>query len=97
MKPPNLLVFRNQQVKLGDLGVSVKLDSKERDYNAVSFTPKGSTPGFIPSKFKDRVEGNELLSKNEMFSCDQFALKKTFEFVIKGIESLEQGNPKWTD
>lgn len=26
MKAPNLLIFRDQRVKLGDLGISIKLD-----------------------------------------------------------------------
>jgi serine/threonine protein kinase len=41
MKPDNLLIFRNQEVKLGDFGVSMKIpdDGKEGD----TFDLKGLT------------------------------------------------------
>jgi len=32
MKPQNLLVFRNERVKLGDFGICIKLDPATEDY-----------------------------------------------------------------
>ena len=29
MKPENLLIFRNQEVKIGDLGISIKMQPKD--------------------------------------------------------------------
>jgi hypothetical protein len=51
MKAPNLLVFRNQDVKLGDLGISVKLDSKEIEGTVKKYYGKGLTPGYVTKTY----------------------------------------------
>ena len=45
MKAPNLLIYRNQEVRIGDLGVSIKLD-KTVDSEIPCYPVKGLTKGF---------------------------------------------------
>ena len=47
MKTENLLVFRNQAVKLGDLGTAVKLDPTDVEGTEEKYTAKGYTPGYV--------------------------------------------------
>ena len=44
MKGDNLLVFRNQMIKLGDLGISVKLPSDATPDTEIEI--KGATQGY---------------------------------------------------
>jgi serine/threonine protein kinase len=77
MKTDNLLVFRDMQVKLGDFGITCKLQYQEKDFDSKIYHAKGCTPGFIPKElmhcFEDLDENP--MSRNEMFSIDVFALK----------------------
>lgn len=47
MKPDNLLVFRDMSVKLGDFGISCKLDSSQKDFDIAIYHSKGFTDKFI--------------------------------------------------
>jgi hypothetical protein len=51
MKGPNLLIFRNQQVKLGDLGVSIKLDPEDTDGEEKLYYGKGMTKGYVTKEY----------------------------------------------
>jgi serine/threonine protein kinase len=90
MKPDNLLVFRDMQVKLGDLGITCKLDCREKDFDKKEFNAKGFTRGFVPDSLKERFESpeNNPMSKNEMIRTDIFALRKTFAIVKKFVKKL---------
>ena len=43
MKPANLLVFKNQKVKLGDFGASLKLYEDDINGNTACYYGKGMT------------------------------------------------------
>jgi len=45
MKEANVLVFRDYSVKLGDFGISIKLDP-EAEWNDENFELKGVTAGY---------------------------------------------------
>lgn len=51
MKESNLLIFRNQKVKLGDFGISVKLDPDDEDDSERKYYAKGHTRGYITNKY----------------------------------------------
>lgn len=54
MKPANLLIFRDYKIKIGDLGMSMKLPD---DCNMNSeFYIKGYTPNFIMPELENKVE-----------------------------------------
>lgn len=85
MKPDNLLVFRSQEVKLGDLGISVKLDPKDTAGTQAKYYGKGKTNGFTTSSYDNSLMLGDTLSKNEMFECDVFAIKVTFKRAIDKV------------
>lgn len=78
MKGPNLLIFRNQEVKLGDLGISVKMKDKDVGPDDNVYKGKGVTPGYVTAEYSDSIEQDYMVSQNVMFECDLFALKVTF-------------------
>lgn len=63
MKPANLLVFRTQHVKLGDLGISVKMDSKDVKGDINQYYVKGTTPGFVTPEVEKADDNGDALSK----------------------------------
>ena len=44
MKPQNMLVFRNQQVKFGDFGVSLTVKDGKDSYKLKGLSPEWSMP-----------------------------------------------------
>jgi hypothetical protein len=94
MKPDNLLVFRCMDVKIGDLGMSVKMDCRIKDDNQEVYRAKGYTPGFIPKAIKHKFENPDkfLLSKTEMIKADIFALLLTFQHSISKLGDLLDPN-----
>ena len=83
MKEANLLVFRDYQVKLGDFGVSLKLDP-ETDADEKAYMLKGATPGYTT------LELDTLYSKNELYRNDYYALKVTFNKIKERVESIRE-------
>ena len=73
MKPQNLLVFRDQKVKVGDIGVSIKLDpsisSDEKAYFLKGLTKNFSHPDTLSIFMK-----HELISDSELLKADRFAV-----------------------
>eukprot|EP00347_Sterkiella_histriomuscorum_P009577 403340674 len=82
MKPHNLLVFRDQQVKVGDLGISIKLD-QSRDDNEKLYTLKGLTTAFASTDMLKAFQKRKKLSKKELFEFDKFSLIRTFQYCIQ--------------
>lgn len=49
MKAPNCLIFRNQELRIGDLGISVKLEKHASEDEPI-YEVKGLTAGFSTEK-----------------------------------------------
>ena len=82
MKEANLLISRDYSVKIGDFGISIKLDPKE-DPNEEVYELKGVTAGYAMKSFEDSIRNGEdlTLSKNKLLKNDYFALFATFTKV----------------
>ena len=92
MKASNILVFRNQKVKLGDMGISVKLrpGSKMDDVFELKVATQGYTNEAVSKAF---VEGAPV-TKRELFENDRFALIKTFVLLRSVLgERCKQDSP----
>ena len=90
MKPLNLLVFRNQQIKLGDFGISLKLEDEDTDENQPLYYGKGLTPGYATNVYEEAYGNETKLSKKQLFDNDIFALIKTFQMAIDKVNNLEK-------
>ena len=53
MKGANLLMFRSQETKLGDLGISVKLDNDDLTGLEEKYYLKGFTKGYATKLLED--------------------------------------------
>ena len=85
MKAPNLLVFRDQRVKLGDLGISVKLNEDDIEGNEPMYYGKGMTEGYVTQHYEQAYKDEDAISKNDLYDCDKYALIKTFEFAATKV------------
>jgi hypothetical protein len=47
MKAANLLVFRDWKVKLGDFGISVKMNFSDKEGDTIQYEGKGMTSGYV--------------------------------------------------
>ncbi|CDW73119.1 serine threonine protein kinase-like protein [Stylonychia lemnae] len=87
MKPQNLLIFRNQKVKVGDLGISFKLDSKiQADEHAYQL--KGLTKNFATEITYQAMRKGKLQSKDQLFEADRYSLIRVFQHSINQVKSL---------
>ena len=59
MKPANLLIFRNQYVKMGDFGVSVKLRDDDVEGINPLYYARGQTKGYCTEEFMNAVDNEE--------------------------------------
>eukprot|EP00347_Sterkiella_histriomuscorum_P001519 403371720 len=87
MKPQNLLVFNDMNVKIGDLGVSIKLNPSI-DENQKSYLLKGLSMAFCSSDTIVGFYSKKLFSKKELYQIDQYALILTIEKSIKRIVEI---------
>jgi hypothetical protein len=71
MKAANLLIYRDLRVKLGDLGISVKISPKDIGGNLDKYKVKGMTKGYVTEKVEESFNDGNLCSKNELYMCDQ--------------------------
>lgn len=90
VKLENFLVFRNQSIKVGDLGISIKINSKLNDENdrPLYYRPRGYTRNYALeyiSNFNNRVARPELL-KN-----DRYGLWKSFHLIYEQMINYENG------
>ena len=62
MKPANLLVFRDQRVKVGDFGISIKMRSDIKE-DVPFYELKGLTLSFANKNMIDAFKTGRLVSK----------------------------------
>ena len=80
MKPENLLIFKNFNVKLGDFGISIKLpDNSYPDLEIPMI--KGYTNDYISEKIKDNIKRGESFKVMDLIENDYYALRVTFDKV----------------
>ncbi len=79
MKEANLLVFRDYSVKIGDFGISIKLD-EEASIEDEIYELKGVTMGYCKQNFADALSNGtgECFSKAQLFENDYFGFIKSF-------------------
>jgi len=88
MKTANLLVFRDQRCKIGDLGISVRINFDDKQGTDQIYTLKGATPGFLPPQIEACVESGEQVSKIALYKADLYALKVTLNKALQKIEGV---------
>ena len=85
MKPENLLVFRDFKVKLGDLGVSVKIPENDSDQNEIYL--KGMTNEYSLEEVKDAFADNAPVPKQLLWDNDNYSLWKTFDKIFNQFKT----------
>ena len=73
MKPANILVFKDFRVKVGDLGVSIKM------WDALTYQLKGITQGYVSDEILDAFKKRTFLNRDQLFESDRHAIIRTFE------------------
>lgn len=48
---------------MGDLGISVKMDPKDKDGTESKYEAKGMTPGFVTEEYVHAMKQSKLMSK----------------------------------
>eukprot|EP00347_Sterkiella_histriomuscorum_P001520 403371716 len=92
MKPHNLLVFKNQLVKVGDLGISQKLrDDLNPDQKAYKL--KGISWAYASIPMHKAYQGSWFLSKKQLFEGDKFSLIRTFQQCMEETKHLKVDSP----
>lgn len=76
MKPENLLVFRDLRVKLGDLGVSIKLPGDATD-TTVTYL-KGLTTEYSIKELSSKLLSGDEVTMKELWENDSHSMWKTF-------------------
>mmetsp|Transcript_29993 Transcript_29993/g.29229 ORF Transcript_29993/g.29229 Transcript_29993/m.29229 type:complete len:101 (-) Transcript_29993:446-748(-) len=94
MKTANLLVFRDQRCKIGDLGISVRIDFNDKEGNEELYNLKGATPGFLPPHIEACVESGECVSKNALYKADLFALRVTLNKALERLGGVIEEHKK---
>ena len=76
MKPENLLLFKDYRIKLGDLGVSMKLPDNSTAETTMYL--KGLTPTYAMKEVEAKYSSDAPLTIQELFTNDAYSLWKTF-------------------
>jgi len=77
MKPENLLLFKDYRIKLGDLGVSLKIPD--------DFTPdseiylKGLTPKYSLEELGEKYNKDQPVTVKDLYCNDNYSLMRTFQ------------------
>eukprot|EP00347_Sterkiella_histriomuscorum_P011685 403371501 len=88
MKPHNLLVFKDQLVKVGDLGITIKLDNSIPD-DQKAYYFKGMSLQHASQKTINDFHKTVPQSKNELMDCDIYSLISTFQKCIQYTSNLK--------
>ena len=78
MKPENLLIFKDYGVKLGDLGISVKMVKGETEHYL-----KGYSNAFSSPDMRNACELGEAVTREQLFLFDRYQIWKTFNSILK--------------
>eukprot|EP00347_Sterkiella_histriomuscorum_P020028 403339373 len=89
MKPQNLLVFRNQLIKVGDLGISIK-GSPDIPKDKAFYRLKGYTQAYVTLDTISKFRKQKKLSFNELIEYDRYALIQTMQRCIICVKDLHQ-------
>lgn len=84
MKGANLLIFRNQEIKIGDLGISIKMKAD----NTSTYVPKGISEGFCMGKIKDAWNAGVGVNRDVLIENDKFAISQTFEKSLQILQKV---------
>ncbi|CDW87246.1 serine threonine protein kinase-like protein [Stylonychia lemnae] len=87
MKPQNLLVFRDQRLKVGDLGISIKAEPGKSD-DAKLYRLKGVTTAYAKQNILQAFRAGTKLSFKELLDADKFSVLRTFEKCIQSVSKL---------
>ncbi|CDW76957.1 serine threonine protein kinase-like protein [Stylonychia lemnae] len=87
MKPQNLLIFRNMKVKVGDLGISFKLDS-QIESNKQFYLLKGLTKLYSTEAAIKAMENSIFLSQEQLFEADRYNLIRVFQISLESLKRL---------
>lgn len=77
MKPANHLLFKDYRIKLGDLGVSIKIPD-----NATASTQiylKGITPVYSQEYMEIKYQKEAAVTVKELYENDYYSLWMTFQ------------------
>ena len=79
MKLENLLIFRNQLVKIDDLGISIKLNNSHKSEKGFMYLyrPVGYSKGYALSY----IEKGSYTTKKDLYKNDRYALYMTFKIA----------------
>eukprot|EP00347_Sterkiella_histriomuscorum_P020993 403335676 len=88
MKPHNLLVFKDQILKVGDLGISMKLDNSIPNDQKAYFL-KGLSLPYASQKTINDFQRNIPQSRQELIEADIHSLISTFQQCISKSINLE--------
>eukprot|EP00347_Sterkiella_histriomuscorum_P010727 403375153 len=87
MKPHNLLVFKDQLIKIGDLGTTIKLDHNIQE-DQKAYIIKGLSLAYSDLKTFDKWRKKVPQSKNDLFQIDKYSLIRTFQQCIEQTKKL---------
>eukprot|EP00347_Sterkiella_histriomuscorum_P007005 403350607 len=88
MKPHNLLVFKDQLIKIGDLGTTIKLDHNIQEDQKAYFI-KGLSLAYQDLKTFDKWRRKVPQSKNDLFEIDKYSLIRTFYQCIEQTKQIK--------
>ena len=76
LKPQNILIFRDWQVKLGDFGGAIRIRDDLLEYNVHCYTAKFASKEFVEKVKKPK----QKFSKKELMDHEFYSLWKTFSY-----------------
>eukprot|EP00347_Sterkiella_histriomuscorum_P007163 403350020 len=88
MKPHNLLVFKDQLIKIGDLGTTIKMDSSIED-DQKAYLLKGLSTAYSSGQQLDDWQRKIPQSRNELIKADKFSLIRTFVQCIQETKNIK--------